>query len=59
LHLIAACEAAARALRRHLFTLGGSIRHDLKAFEDAAFVLTIAWPSTEQLAAMKHRGYGS
>lgn len=43
----------------HLFTLGASIRHDVQALEDAAFLLTISWPSAEELAAMKHRGYGS
>ena len=42
-----------------LFTLGHSIRHDVEAKSDAVFLLTISWPSAEQLAAMKHRGYGS
>ena len=42
-----------------LFTLGHSIRHDVEAKSDAVFLLTISWPSTEELAAMKHRGYGS
>ena len=42
-----------------LFTLGASIRHDVEAKSDSAFLLTISWPSTEELAAMKHRGYGS
>ncbi len=42
-----------------LFTLGHSIRHDVEAKSDAAFLLTISWPSAEELAAMKHRGYGS
>jgi len=42
-----------------LFTLGHSIRHDVEASEDSAFLLTISWPSAEELAAMKHRGYGS
>jgi len=43
----------------NLFTLGASIRHDVEAVDDSAFLLTISWPSTEELAAMKHRGYGS
>ncbi len=43
----------------NLFTLAASIRHDVEALEDSAFLLTISWPSTEELAAMKHRGYGS
>jgi quercetin dioxygenase-like cupin family protein len=42
-----------------LFTLGASIRHDVEAKSDSAFLLTISWPSNEELAAMKHRGYGS
>jgi quercetin dioxygenase-like cupin family protein len=42
-----------------LFTLGASIRHDVEAKADSAFLLTISWPSAEELAAMKHRGYGS
>ena len=43
----------------NLFTLAASIRHDVEAVGDSAFLLTISWPSTEELAAMKHRGYGS
>ncbi len=42
-----------------LFTLSHSIRHDVEAKGDSAFLLTISWPSAEELAAMKHRGYGS
>ena len=43
----------------NLFTLAASIRHDVEALDDSAFLLTISWPSAEELAAMKHRGYGS
>jgi quercetin dioxygenase-like cupin family protein len=43
----------------NLFTLAGSIRHDVEAVAESAFLLTISWPSAEELAAMKHRGYGS
>jgi quercetin dioxygenase-like cupin family protein len=43
----------------NLFTLAASIRHDVEAVEDSALLLTISWPSAEELAAMKHRGYGS
>lgn len=43
----------------NLFTLAGSIRHEIVALADSAFLLTISWPKTEELAAMKHRGYGS
>ena len=42
-----------------LFTLAASIRHDVEAKSDSAFLLTISWPGNEELAAMKHRGYGS
>jgi quercetin dioxygenase-like cupin family protein len=42
-----------------LFALGHSIRHDVEANGDSTFLLTISWPSAEELAAMKHRGYGS
>ena len=43
----------------NLLTLAASIRHDVEAVGDAAFLLTISWPSSEELAAMKHRGYGA
>jgi quercetin dioxygenase-like cupin family protein len=43
----------------NLFTLAASIRHDVEAVEDSAFLLTISWPGADELAAMKHRGYGS
>jgi len=44
----------------NLLTLAASIRHDVEAAGgDAAFLLTISWPSSENLAAMKHRGYGA
>ncbi|MEO6817003.1 MAG: cupin domain-containing protein [Edaphobacter sp.] len=43
----------------NLFTLAASIRHDVEAAEDSAFLLTISWPSEQELAAMKHRGYGT
>src|ERR1700735_1921576 len=41
------------------FPPGASIRPAVEAKSDAAFLLTISWPSNEELAAMKHRGYGS
>jgi quercetin dioxygenase-like cupin family protein len=43
----------------NLFTLAASIRHDVEAVGESAFLLTISWPSADELAAMKHRGYGS
>ena len=43
----------------NLLTLGASIKHEVEAVEDSAFLLTIAWPDSEKLQAMKHRGYGT
>lgn len=42
-----------------LITLGASIPHDIEAFKESAFLLTISWPPAEQLRAMEHRGYGT
>jgi quercetin dioxygenase-like cupin family protein len=43
----------------NLLTLAASLKHEVHAREDSAFLLTIAWPSGEELLAMKHRGYGT
>jgi quercetin dioxygenase-like cupin family protein len=42
-----------------MLTLGASIKHEVQALEPSAFLLTIAWPKSEDLRAMEHRGYGS
>lgn len=42
-----------------LITLGASIKHEVEAAEDSAFLLTISWPSEQELQAMPHRGYGT
>ena len=42
-----------------LFVLAPSIKHDVEAFEDSAFLLTISWPPSEKLRSLEHRGYGS
>jgi quercetin dioxygenase-like cupin family protein len=42
-----------------LLALGASIKHDVEAKEDSAFLLTISWPSNQELLAMEHRGYGT
>jgi quercetin dioxygenase-like cupin family protein len=42
-----------------LFTLAPSIKHDVEAQEDSAFLLTISWPPNEKLRSLEHRGYGS
>lgn len=43
----------------NLITLSASIRHEVEALQDSAFLLTISWPSNQDLLAMKHRGYGT
>src|SRR5277367_3549952 len=43
----------------NLITLGASIRHEVEALQDSAFLLTISWPTNQELLAMKHRGYGT
>ncbi len=42
-----------------VLTLAASIKHEVEALEDAAFLLTIAWPDAKKLEAMQHRGYGT
>ena len=42
-----------------LLSLEASIKHEVEALQDSAFLLTISWPSNEELLAMKHRGYGT
>jgi quercetin dioxygenase-like cupin family protein len=42
-----------------LLTLSASLKHQVESLEDSAFLLTISWPSGEELQAMKHRGYGT
>ena len=49
-----------RVLRAgQLIALDRSIKHDVEAMEDSVFLLTIAWPSDQELLELKHRGYGS
>jgi quercetin dioxygenase-like cupin family protein len=43
----------------HLIALDRSVKHDVEAMEDSVFLLTIAWPTEQELRGMKHRGYGS
>jgi len=42
-----------------LLTLGASIKHDVEAVVESAFLLTISWPQNQELLAMPHRGYGT
>ena len=43
----------------NLFTLGASIKHQVEAAQDSAFLLTVSWPTSQALQAMEHRGYGT
>ncbi len=42
-----------------LAALGASIKHEVEALEESAFLLTIAWPNADKLQKMQHRGYGT
>ena len=42
----------------HLIALDRSVKHDVEAMEDSVFLLTIAWPTEQELAGLKHRGDG-
>jgi quercetin dioxygenase-like cupin family protein len=53
-------QGATHTLRENsIVTLGASIKHQVEALEDAAFLLTISWPDEQKLQQMKHRGYGT
>jgi quercetin dioxygenase-like cupin family protein len=43
----------------NMTALGASIKHEVEALEESAFLLTIAWPNAEKLQTMKHREYGT
>lgn len=40
-----------------LLTLERSIKHDVNAIEASVFLLTISWPTEQELRSMEHRGY--
>ncbi len=42
-----------------LVALGASVKHEVEALEESAFLLTIAWPNADKLQKMQHRGYGT
>jgi len=42
-----------------LAALGASIKHEVEALEESAFLLTIAWPNAVKLKKMQHRGHGT
>lgn len=53
-------QGQTHGLKAHgLFTLAPSIKHDVEALEDSAFLLTISWPPSEKLRSLEHRGYGA
>jgi quercetin dioxygenase-like cupin family protein len=53
-------QGEAHTLRQNsIVTLGPSISHQVEAIEEAAFLLTIAWPDKDKLRTMQHRGYGT
>lgn len=41
-----------------LLAVNPSIKHDVSALKDCAFLLAISWPPDQDLAAMEHRGRG-
>jgi quercetin dioxygenase-like cupin family protein len=43
----------------NMAALSASIKHEVEALEESAFLLTIAWPNAEKLQTMKHREYGT
>ena len=43
----------------NVLALGASIKHQVEALEESAFLLTVSWPDNEKLQSMKHRGYGT
>ena len=50
----------ARELRpNNVVTLAASLKHQVEALEDSAFLLTISWPDAAKLQALEHRGYGT
>ncbi len=53
-------QGEAHTLQTNSFVaLGASIRHEVEALEESAFLLTIAWPNGDKLQALQHRGYGA
>jgi quercetin dioxygenase-like cupin family protein len=43
----------------NVLALAASIKHQVEALEESAFLLTVSWPDNEKLQSMKHRGYGT
>lgn len=43
----------------NVLALGASIKHQVEALEDSAFLLTVSWPDNEKLQSMEHRRYGT
>jgi quercetin dioxygenase-like cupin family protein len=43
----------------HILTLAPGIKHAVEAGDDAAFLVTISWPTGDKLQSLPHRGYGA
>jgi len=43
----------------NVLALSASIKHEVEALEESAFLLTVSWPDNETLQSLKHRGYGT
>jgi quercetin dioxygenase-like cupin family protein len=41
----------------NLLAIDRSVKHDVEATQDSILLVTIAWPSTQDLMGMKHRRY--
>lgn len=41
-----------------MLTIASGVKHDIEARDDSAFLVTIAWPTSDTLQAIPHRGYG-
>ncbi len=53
-------QGETHTLKAHgLAALGASIKHEVEAMEESAFLLTIAWPKAEKLQTIIHREYGT
>jgi quercetin dioxygenase-like cupin family protein len=56
---LTAQEKAYELRANNVVTLAASIKHQIEALDESAFLLTIAWPDAAKLKALKHRGYGT
>ncbi len=53
-------QGETHTLQAHgLAALGASIKHEVEALEESAFLLMIAWPNSEKLQTITHREHGT